>query len=92
MGLTMDIFDYGERVREERKARGMTQDELAEKAGLSRGRLNRIENGQIFDMKFATVVAVLEALDLSLRIGTANAGRPTLDDLQEEQRDDWPSP
>ncbi|MCW3782932.1 helix-turn-helix domain-containing protein [Defluviimonas salinarum] len=84
----MDLFDISDRIREARKARGLTQEELAERAGLSRVRLNQLENGAVFDMKFGSVMSVLEALDLTLRIGTANAGRPTLDDLQREQEED----
>ncbi|MEP3667791.1 MAG: helix-turn-helix transcriptional regulator [Roseibium sp.] len=86
----MDLFDIGERVREERKARKMTQSDLAEAAGVSRVRVNQLEAGNVFDMRFGSVSAVLEALDLSFRIGSANSGRPTLDDIQQERDDDGP--
>ncbi len=57
---------------------------LAEKAGISRGRLNQLESGTLYDMRFRTLASILSVLDLDLRLATANAGRPTLDELQEE--------
>lgn len=86
----MDLFEISERVREQRKALGLTQAELAERAGISRVRVSQLEAGAHFDMRFSTVMAVLEALDLTLRLGTANAGRPTLDDIQNERDSDTP--
>lgn len=80
----MDIFELGERVREERRARGLTQEELGQKAGLSRVRIGQLESGQLYDMKFSSVMSVLNELDLTFRIGPLNAGRPVLDDLLEE--------
>jgi transcriptional regulator with XRE-family HTH domain len=78
----MDLFDIGEAIRSSRKAQQMTQAELAEKAGISRPRLNQLESGAIFDVRFGTLIAVLTALDLDVRLVSANGGRPTLDELQ----------
>ncbi len=36
----------GERIRERRTARGLTQEELAHRAGLDYSYLNQIENGR----------------------------------------------
>jgi transcriptional regulator with XRE-family HTH domain len=81
----MDLFDIGDQVREKRKSEGMTQAALANKAGLSRNRLNQLENGACSDMNFNTVMNVLHVLGMELRLGDFNAGRPTLDDMQREE-------
>ena len=91
-GLRMNITDIGELVREARRDQRMTQVELAEKSGVSRVRINRLECGEVFDMTFSNVMSLLEALDLSLRIGTANAGRPVFEELQEQKDDLYDTP
>lgn len=80
----MDLYDISETVQNARKARGLTQQQLADTSGLSRNRLNRFEAGQVSDMNFGTVLALLNALDLDLRIGPYNAGRPTIEDITRE--------
>ena len=42
-----DIRELGERVRETRKRLGMTQAQLAEKAGMANNTVSRIEGAQI---------------------------------------------
>jgi len=38
---------FGKRVRELRRARGLTQDQVALRAGISKGYLSGIENGKV---------------------------------------------
>lgn len=83
----MNIGDLGIMVRERRKELALTQVALAELSGVSRVRISHLERGDVHDMSWANVRRILEALDLSIRIGPANAGRPVLDDLL-QQRDD----
>ena len=40
-------MDFGKRIRELRKANGMTLDALSAKSGLSKGYLSGIENGKV---------------------------------------------
>ena len=52
-----------ETIRRERKSRGLTQEVVAQEAGLShRSHLSRIETGA-FDPKLSTVNKILEALE-----------------------------
>lgn len=90
----MDLFEIGEIVQQHRKARRWTQQQLADAAGLSRVRINRLESGTVFEMNFGSIMNVLNALDLDLKIGDYNVGRPTLDDLQhaEFELEDFPEP
>lgn len=83
----MDLLEIGEIVQTHRKERGWTQQQLADAARISRVRVNRLESGAVFDMNFGSVVSVLNALDLDLKVGDHNAGRPTLDDMQAEEED-----
>lgn len=84
----MDIFEIGTEIRDNRKAQGLSQKDLAERAGISRFRLIQIEQGSVFDVKYGTIMSVLEALDMTLRIGSLNAGRPTLDDIRSDREMD----
>ena len=86
----MDLIDLGERVRRERRAAGITQQELAQKSGVSRLRIVQFENGQVFDMKFGTVMQILEAVGMTLALDRPRSARPTLDDIRKEQEDETP--
>lgn len=49
-----------------RKKRGLTQDELCERAGLSRQTLYELEKGIKTDVKMSTLTALASALDCSV--------------------------
>lgn len=55
----------GNAVREERRAREWTQATLADRSGVSRGWLNRFEQG-LDNAEPRTVLRVLRALDLDI--------------------------
>ncbi len=80
----MDIFEIGERVRKERKLRNLSQEKLAEMAGVSRARINHLEQGSALEMKFGNVMNVLNALNLDMKMTDYNAGRSTFDELRDE--------
>lgn len=56
---------FGNRLRELRKAKGYTQQALAEKAGIDEKHLSRVENGKYFPTH-ATLNKLLNALDTSI--------------------------
>lgn len=88
----MTLLDIGETVREHRLARGMTQAELSALSGVSRVRIIHLERGDVHDMTFSNVARILECLDLSIRVGAVNAGRPILEDLQNQKDDLYDTP
>lgn len=51
-----------------RKKRGLTQAQLAHRAGVSRQWLNALENGRTRGLEVARLMACLDALDASLMI------------------------
>ena len=57
------LSDVGRRVREAREAAGITQRDLAAKAGISRTTLNRFEVG-LTDLHLSRLFAIAEALDV----------------------------
>ena len=62
----MELSEIGDRIRSERRRKGLTQARLAEEAGLSRATLNGLEKGTIRELGFHKLDAVLEILGLEL--------------------------
>jgi transcriptional regulator with XRE-family HTH domain len=61
-----------------------SEAELAAKAGTSRSTIALLETGRACELGFNKIMRILGALGLELKLGEANAGRPTLDDLLAE--------
>lgn len=55
----------GERLKEARKARGYTQDTLAEKIGASRGVITNIEHDKIEEPQPMVITAICNVLHIS---------------------------
>lgn len=84
----MDIWILGEAVRKARKELGLTQQQVADRAEVSRGRVEGLENERLGDIGLMTVLKILEILQLDLALTTLNNQRPTLDDLQRENEEE----
>lgn len=80
----MDLTSIGPEIARQRKQAGLTQAELAARAGISRATIAGLETGAARELGFNKVMAILAALHLDLRITVANKGRPTLEDLTAE--------
>ena len=50
------------RIRETREARGWTQEELAERAGVTQGTISRIETGKVASLDLAVFEKLAKAL------------------------------
>ena len=55
----------GERVRQRRKALGMTQEQLEAASGVPQGSISRIESGVAEDLYASTVLGFAKALQVS---------------------------
>lgn len=64
----MRLQEIGYTIRKARRARGLTQVELARSAGLSRTTMNQLENGVFPDIGVTKAQAILAALGLGFRI------------------------
>ncbi|BDD02499.1 helix-turn-helix transcriptional regulator [Persicobacter psychrovividus] len=64
--LDATVFLLGALIQKERKNKKMTQEQLAEKLGVSKTRISQIENGA--DMSIKLFLKVIMVLDLSAKI------------------------
>jgi predicted transcriptional regulator len=78
----------GEQVAAKRKTLGLTQPMLAEKARVGLSTIDALENGRLGELGYSKITNILTALGLELMLQQASAGRPTLEQLMEEARDD----
>ncbi len=85
--LSLDIL--GLEISKARRAKALTQAELAKRASVSRATVESLENGRLAELGFNKLNRILRALSLELKIGPYNFQRPTLEDLMlENERDD----
>lgn len=84
----LTLVSIGEQIAARRKKLGLSQNELARKASLSRASLDALENGRAGELGFSKIGKLLSALGLELRLQDATARRPTLDELMAEDRND----
>jgi len=70
----MELSEIGNRIRSERKRKGLTQARLAEEAGLSRATLNGLEKGTVRELGFHKLDAILGILGLELAPTRAKKG------------------
>ena len=77
------IADFAAAVRGRRVDLGLSQGDLAERAGVSRRWVNQFETGGRATAEIGTILRVLDALSLGLRIdvipGTPNGRQPAGD-------------
>jgi len=66
------LSDLGKTIRKRRKEYGLTQAQLAQKAGLSRTTLSKIENGYFGNISVATLDNILSVLGLAIDLKTRN--------------------
>lgn len=84
-----DLIELGSLIKATRKDLKLSQTELAAKAGVSRARIEALENTRIAEIGFKHLMRILNSLGLDLRVSQINRGRPTLEDLAaEEARED----
>jgi len=56
----------GYKIKETREAKKMTQEELSEKSGVSRGTISALENGTVRATTTKTLVKIAQALGVSV--------------------------
>lgn len=77
------MFDIGQKIRQARKEKRLTQAEVAKAVGIGRMTLSQIENGTIQEIGIRKVIRLLEYLGLDLTTRPVGAP-PTLEELQKE--------
>jgi len=80
-----DLADVGDMLKQARSDAGLSQKDLAERAGVARTTLARMETLARGDMSVAVLVRLLEAAGYDLRVVKRGHAR-TLDDVLKEQK------
>ncbi|WP_395071005.1 helix-turn-helix domain-containing protein [Paraburkholderia silvatlantica] len=80
-----NLADVGEMLKQARSDAGLSQKDLAERAGVARTTLARMETLARGDMSVAVLVRLLEAAGYDLRAVKRGHAR-TLDDVLTEQK------
>lgn len=83
----MTLFDITDRIRQARIEKGLSQQELADGAGLSRHRVTIIETGQADDLQYANLRSLLRELDLGLRLRAHRGGMLSFEDKIAEREE-----
>ena len=81
----MDMIEIGAAIREARKQRRLTQQQLGEQLGMSRATISGIETGRIAEVGIRKVAALCSMLDLDITVAKRRP-YPTLQELRQEQR------
>jgi HTH-type transcriptional regulator/antitoxin HipB len=77
--LVRTAKQLGEAIARERRARGLTQAQLADKAGLRQEAISKIEGGNP-GTRFDRISNILAALDLEFTLGPRTKG--SVDDIE----------
>lgn len=77
-----EVEDVGRRLRELRKARNLTQSDLAQRIGIQQSDLCRMEKGR-YRVRLETLMRILQELDVSVAAFFSPAILPT--DLSESE-------
>jgi transcriptional regulator with XRE-family HTH domain len=81
----MNMIEIGWAIREARKQRKLTQQQLGKLLGMSRATLSGIETGRIAEIGIRKMAALCAVLDLEIAVGKRRP-YPTLQELRQEQR------
>jgi len=84
----LPLSSIAEQIASKRKAIGLSQKALAQKARISRATLDALENGRLGELGYSKITNILTALGMELRVGEASAHRPTLEELMNEEIND----
>lgn len=68
MNKEQAVQHLGQRITALRKLEGISQKELADRAGLTRQHIGRIEKGELVSVAYVTIQQIAEALGMTIDI------------------------
>ena len=68
----MLLIELGDKIKTLRKQRGLSQDELAKRVGISRPTLSKLENNYLANISIVTLDKILNELGYELDIKEKN--------------------
>jgi transcriptional regulator with XRE-family HTH domain len=80
----MNMIEIGLAIREARKQRKLTQQQVAALLGMSRATISGIETGRVAEVGIRKMAALCSVLDLEITVGKRRP-YPTLQELRQEQ-------
>ena len=83
----IDLAELARQIAIQRKKLGMTQDELAMRARVSRPLIAKLETGRYPEIGIRKLLRILHVMGLDLRVTNRNLKRPTLEDLAAENEE-----
>jgi transcriptional regulator with XRE-family HTH domain len=87
----LDLFEIGKLIRQHRRWRRMTQQEVAAKCGVRKQLILLLEDGRAPTVSLRVVLAAMNAVGLDLRTFRSEFRPPTLEEVQaQNERDDAP--
>ena len=76
----MKLYEIGQKIKELRKEKKITQEQLSKQAGISRVTLGKIERGEFGSVSVKTLDILLFSLGYEIEFKTLNGfGLPILD-------------
>lgn len=82
----MDMTELGERLKQARLQRKLSQQELGASLGMSRSTISGVETGMIAEVGLRKVMALCASLGLELSVG-AKHKYPTLPELRRQNHE-----
>lgn len=76
----MVVGGFGEKVRVKRQEKGLTQGELAKKAGITQATISRVESGEVLQLGSDKLRGLAKALDVSVDFLVGKIDRMEFDD------------
>ena len=64
----MEFYEIGQQIKETRKEKKLSQDELAEQVGIIRQTLSKLEKGQMGKISLQVLIKILDGLNQELYI------------------------
>ena len=72
----IEMFLIGDALKQARKSKNLTQEDLGKLIGVQKAQISRIENGK--NLTFSTVMKVLKAMGMSARLEIGGMGKVAL--------------
>lgn len=79
-GVDVVVGGFGEKVRVKRQEKGLTQGELAKKAGITQATISRVESGEVLQLGSDKLRGLAKALDVSVDFLVGKIDRMEFDD------------
>ena len=64
----MEFYEIGEKIKKMRKERKLSQSKLAERVGITRQTLSKLEKGQIGKISLQVFIKILDGLNQELHL------------------------